>query len=88
LHYIKKCNTENPINVINLNRPHTAQPGLNEFRPTVRYIFESEIFSSGSITKTFTATMILQLYEEGIIDLSSPLGFITNPFKISEEDII
>lgn len=33
----------------------------------------SELFAIGSITKTFTATVIMQLYEEGDIVLDSPI---------------
>jgi D-alanyl-D-alanine carboxypeptidase len=38
-----------------------------------RELVGSELFSIGSITKTFTATIVMQLYEEGQIALDSPL---------------
>jgi CubicO group peptidase (beta-lactamase class C family) len=39
-----------------------------------RLINQSSVFRVGSITKVFTATMILQLWEEGLVDLDAPFN--------------
>jgi len=61
---------------------HAAQvslPGYEPWRGSLGYVDSLEssdlsansVFRVGSATKTFTATMILQLWEEGLIDLDS-----------------
>jgi CubicO group peptidase (beta-lactamase class C family) len=37
-------------------------------------VTEDTVFRIGSVTKTFTAIAVLQLYEQGLVDLDSPPG--------------
>ncbi|NNE46633.1 MAG: beta-lactamase family protein [Rhodothermales bacterium] len=50
---------------------------LDESRTTA--IGPDTRFSIGSITKTFTATMVLQLTEEGLVGLDEPLALYVSP---------
>ena len=43
------------------------------------------VFEIGSITKTFTATAVLQLYEQGELDLDDPIGKYFPEFEKGEE---
>ena len=44
---------------------------------------DETMFPAGSVSKLFTSTAILQLYEEGKIDLDTNVNDYINPYKIS-----
>ena len=45
------------------------------------------LFQIGSITKTFTATAMMRLVEEGKLDLSAPVRQYLPDFKVADEDV-
>ena len=67
--------------------PWTGASGYFDISKTTK-LDGNELFSIGSITKTFTATMILQLYEEGIIELGIPIiNYLPQDYKNVLTDI-
>lgn len=44
------------------------------------------VFQIGSITKLWTATLVMQLVEEGTVDLDAPLRTYLPEFRIADED--
>ncbi|MEN8183865.1 MAG: serine hydrolase domain-containing protein, partial [Myxococcota bacterium] len=47
---------------------------------------EDSVFQIGSITKTFTATLVMQLVDEGRIDLDAPILSYLNEFQLGDPD--
>jgi CubicO group peptidase (beta-lactamase class C family) len=45
------------------------------------------VFQIGSITKVWTATLVMQLVDEGLVDLDAPLRTYLPDFRIVDEDI-
>ena len=45
------------------------------------------VFQIGSITKVWTATLVMQLVDEGLVDLDAPLRTYLPDFRILDEDI-
>ncbi len=45
------------------------------------------LFQIGSITKTFTGTLIMKLVEEGLIDLDAPVRTYLPSFKVADEQV-
>ncbi|WP_433061123.1 serine hydrolase [Dactylosporangium sp. CS-033363] len=50
-------------------------------------VTEDSLFQIGSITKTWTATVIMQLVDEGLIDLDAPIADILPGLRLSDEDV-
>ncbi|WP_312675281.1 serine hydrolase domain-containing protein [Microbacterium sp.] len=46
---------------------------------------EDSVFQIGSITKTWTATLIMQLVDEGLLDLDAPVRDVVPAFAIADE---
>lgn len=46
---------------------------------------EDSVFQIGSITKTWTATLIMQLVDEGLLDLDAPVRDIVPAFALGDE---
>ncbi|WP_337003845.1 MULTISPECIES: serine hydrolase domain-containing protein [unclassified Microbacterium] len=46
---------------------------------------EDSVFQIGSITKTWTATLIMQLVDEGLLDLDAPVRDIVPAFAIADD---
>ena len=44
------------------------------------------VFQIGSITKLFTATLAMQLVDEGLIDLESPVRLVLPEFQVADEE--
>ncbi|KJL33226.1 serine hydrolase domain-containing protein [Microbacterium azadirachtae] len=44
------------------------------------------IFQIGSITKVFTATLVMQLVEEGLLDLDAPVRHVLPDFRVADEE--
>jgi CubicO group peptidase (beta-lactamase class C family) len=44
------------------------------------------IFQIGSISKTYTATLILQLVDEGLLDLDAPVQKVLPEFSVADKD--
>ncbi|WP_217181792.1 serine hydrolase [Streptomyces sp. AC495_CC817] len=47
---------------------------------------EDSVFQIGSITKTWTATLIMQLVDEGLLDLDAPVRDTVPEFAIADDD--
>ena len=45
------------------------------------------VFQIGSITKVWTATLVMQLVDEGLVDLDAPLRTYLPDFRILDEDV-
>ncbi|HEX2405194.1 MAG TPA: serine hydrolase domain-containing protein, partial [Acidimicrobiia bacterium] len=45
-------------------------------------ITEDTVFRIGSITKTFTAIAVMQLWEHGLVDLDAPANDYLRPFQL------
>jgi CubicO group peptidase (beta-lactamase class C family) len=45
-------------------------------------VTEDTVFRIGSITKTFTATAVLQLREQGLVDLDAPAGDYLRAYRL------
>src|SRR2546421_6376235 len=48
---------------------------------------DETLFQIGSTTKTFTATAIMQLVDDGLVDLEAPVRSFLPKFRVSEEAI-
>jgi len=48
---------------------------------------ENTLYSLASVTKTFTATMVLRLYEEGKVGLDDPIREYVPPYMPSTEEV-
>ena len=46
---------------------------------------EDSVFQIGSITKTWTATLIMQLVDEGLLDLDAPVRDVVPAFAIADD---
>lgn len=49
-------------------------------------VSDETLFQIGSITKTFTATVILQLVEEGVLDLDAKVRTYLPDFRVADEE--
>src|ERR1044071_6967307 len=45
------------------------------------------LFQTGSISKTFTGTMIMKLVEDGKVDLDAPVRAYLPDFKVQDSDV-
>ncbi len=45
------------------------------------------VFQIGSITKTWTATLVMQLVDEGLLDLDTPVRTYLPDFRLADEDL-
>ncbi len=57
--------------VLNLRTGHPATP--------------DSLFQAGSITKVWTATLVMQLVDEGLVDLDAPLVTYLRDFRVADE---
>ncbi|PRB07620.1 serine hydrolase [Microbacterium sp. MYb64] len=46
----------------------------------------ASVFQIGSITKVFTATLVMQLVEEGLLDLDAPVQQVLPGFRVADEE--
>ena len=46
---------------------------------------EDSVFQIGSITKTWTASLIMQLVDEGLLDLDAPVRYVVPAFAIADD---
>ncbi|MDR2323110.1 MAG: beta-lactamase family protein [Microbacterium sp.] len=44
------------------------------------------VFQIGSVTKVFTATLVMQLVEEGLLDLDAPVRQVLPRFRVADEE--
>jgi CubicO group peptidase (beta-lactamase class C family) len=49
-------------------------------------VTDHTLFQVGSISKTFTGTLIMKLVEEGVIDLDAPVRTYLPEFKVADEE--
>jgi CubicO group peptidase (beta-lactamase class C family) len=50
--------------------------------PSRRQITQDTVFRVGSITKTFTAIAVMQLWERGLVDLDAPANHYLRAYKL------
>ncbi len=63
---------ESQAGILNLNTGIEATPG--------------SLFQTGSITKTFTATLVMQLVDDGLVDLDKPARTYVPEFSLADRD--
>ncbi|MBZ9621840.1 serine hydrolase [Clostridium sp. FP2] len=56
--------------------------GYSDVKAKVSVNPDKTLFPAGSVSKLFTATAIMQLYEEGKIDLNKNINNYINPYKV------
>src|SRR3712207_5414864 len=49
-------------------------------------VTEDTVFRVGSLTKTFTAVAVLQLAEQGLVDLDAPVADSLRAFRLAPAD--
>lgn len=49
-------------------------------------VTESTVFRIGSITKTFTSVAVMQLWEQGLVDLDAPANDYLRAFRLTSRD--
>lgn len=52
-----------------------------------RAVDHSSVFEIGSITKTFTATLVMQLVDEGLVSLDAPVQQVLPEFALADPDM-
>ena len=56
--------------------------GLADVVPSKRPIMQDTAFRIGSITKTFTAVAVMQLWEQGLVDLDAPANDYLRAYRL------
>ena len=56
--------------------------GLADVVPSKRPILQDTVFRIGSITKTFTAVAVMQLWEQGLVDLDAPANDYLRTYRL------
>jgi CubicO group peptidase (beta-lactamase class C family) len=64
----------------------TAAAGVLNIR-TAQPATADSVFQIGSITKVWTATLVMQLVDEGLLDLDAPLVTYLPEFKVADDDL-
>ncbi|MFJ4408469.1 serine hydrolase domain-containing protein [Streptomyces sp. NPDC088910] len=68
-------------------RTTVVATGIAKLGTTVPVTTDS-VFLLASITKVWTATLVLQLVDEGLVDLSSPVNhYLTPPLRLEDEEV-
>ncbi|MCS6993395.1 MAG: beta-lactamase family protein [Anaerolineales bacterium] len=74
------------VGVYHEGQEHTLGLGRTSVENPLRVTSET-LFQIGSITKTFTGTVLMRLVEEGRLDLDTPLRKILPKFKMADPDV-
>ena len=72
--------------VLRGRRVHAAAAGVINLDGKVRATPDT-LFQIGSITKTLTATMVMQLVDEGLLDLDTPIAEYVPEFRVARLDV-
>ncbi|QFG68451.1 serine hydrolase [Ornithinimicrobium pratense] len=56
-------------------------------RTTGHSVGADSVFQIGSITKVWTATLVMQLVEEGLLDLDAPVRDVLPELRLADEDV-
>ncbi|WP_131104551.1 serine hydrolase [Ornithinimicrobium sufpigmenti] len=56
-------------------------------RTTGHAVTPDSVFQIGSITKVWTATLVMQLVEEGLVDLDAPVRDVLPELRLADEDV-
>lgn len=71
--------------VLHNNRLHTSAFGLLNVNTGVETTVDS-LFQIGSISKVFTATLVMQLVDQGLVDLDLPVKHYLRDFHIEDAE--
>lgn len=63
-----------------------AATGVLNLR-TGQAVTADSVFQVGSITKTWTATLVMQLVDEGLLDLDAPIVTYLPAFRVADDDL-
>jgi CubicO group peptidase (beta-lactamase class C family) len=66
---------------------HTAACGLGNIGTGVRVTTDT-VFQIGSITKVYTTSLVLQLVDEGKVDLDQPVADLVDEFTLADGDAV
>ena len=72
------------VGVLHEGRPYSAAFGTTSVDHPLP-VTDDTLFQIGSITKTFTATLIMQLVEQGTLELDAPLRRYLPGFRLRDE---
>src|SRR5688572_31082921 len=74
------------VGVWHKGREYTAGFGITSIENPLA-VTPDTLFQVGSISKTFTGTMLMQLAEQGKIDLDAPVRKYLRDFKLRDKDV-
>jgi len=74
------------IGIWNKGREHTAGFGITSVEHPLP-VTPDTLFQTGSISKTFTGTLLMMLAERGKVDLDAPVRKYIKDFKLQDEEV-
>ena len=74
------------IGVWHKNREYTSGFGMTDIKNPLA-ITPDTLFQTGSISKTFTGTMLMQLVEQGKVNLDAPVRKYIKDFKLRDKNV-
>lgn len=74
------------VGVLYEGQTYTAGFGINHIQHSLP-ITDDTLFQIGSVSKTFTATIIMQLVEEGKLELDTPIQKYLPGFTLADRDV-
>ncbi|NWG35685.1 MAG: beta-lactamase family protein [Chloroflexi bacterium] len=74
------------IGIWNKGREHTAGFGITSVEHPLP-VTPDTLFQTGSISKTFTGTLLMMLAERGKVDLDAPVRKYLKDFKLQDEEV-
>lgn len=74
------------VGIYHKGREHTAGFGITSIEHPLP-VTPDTLFQTGSISKTFTGTLLMMLAEQGKVDLDAPVRRYIKDFKLSDENV-
>lgn len=74
------------IGIWDKGREHTAGFGITSIEHPLP-VTPDTLFQTGSISKTFTATVLMTLVEQGKVDLDAPVRKYIKDFRVQDENV-
>ncbi|MEM7114820.1 MAG: serine hydrolase domain-containing protein [Chloroflexota bacterium] len=75
------------VGILNQGQTHIASFGVTNIDHPLPVTADT-LFQIGSITKTFTATLMMRLVEQGLLDLDAPLTTYLPDFRVQDETAV